>query len=87
MLLRRGRLRHDAVGRIAIFLGGIHKQQREEKEGTLSADPAVYQFPGEVRWPGTSPHFTQSGFSSVDDDAVPVRDPSGGRPTAATRRP
>ena len=47
MLLRRGRLRHDAVGRIAIFLGGIHKQQREE--GTLSADPAVYQFPGEVR--------------------------------------
>ena len=36
-----------------------------------------------VRWPGTSPHFTQSGFSSVDDDAVPVRDPSGGGDAAA----
>ena len=32
----------DAVGRIAIFLGGIHRQLLS------AADPAVYQFPGEV---------------------------------------
>ena len=48
--MRRGRRRPRAVGRIAIFLGGIHKQ---EEWGALSADPAVYQFPGDAEVAGT----------------------------------
>ena len=69
MLQRRGRRRRDAVARIAIFLGGIH-QQRQQEEGLLYL--LILPFINfRVRW---APHFTQSGFSSVDA----VRDPSGG---------
>ena len=69
MLQRRGRRRRDAVARIAIFLGGIH-QQRQQEEGLLYL--LILPFINfRVRW---APHFTQSGFSSVDA----VRDPPGG---------